>query len=495
MGASKHYIGFDLGAESGRCVVGTLKRGNLSLREVYRFITPFIFYNGHYYWDILAIVQQIEVGLKAAYEKFGAHFEGISIDTWGVDYVLLDADDRVLGYPYHYRDSRTDGMIEKALEIFSQEELYQQTGTQFAQFNTLYQLLAEKNQSLSWLNFADRLLMMPDFLLFVLSGVKKGEYTIVSTTNLADPKKRNWNWDIIDKFGFPRTIFPEVVEPGTVLGHLRKDLADKTGLDPATPIIAGPNHDTAAAVASIPAESSDWAFLSSGTWSLMGIELENPLINTTALNYNFTNEGGVNGTVRFLKNIMGLWPVQECRRTWMLEDRGYSYEELKRLASKNGQTKAWIDVDDPRFLKAGNMPQKILAFLKETNQPYKDDVGWIIRCVLESVAFKYRITIQEIEKVVGHSIKRLYAVGGGTQNELLNQLTADAIGREITIGPVEGTVVGNIGVQGIAKGDIDSLQNLREIVSQSFELKTYVPEDPDYFQRNEEKFLSILSKS
>ena len=492
MDQKKHYIGFDLGAESGRCVVGTLQNKMLSLKEVHRFPTPHVFYRGHYFWDVLQIVVEIETGLRAAGEAFGPNFEGISVDTWGVDYVLLDNDDRILGYPYHYRDSRTDGMIETTFKTVSRKELYLQTGTQVAPFNTLYQLLAEKNQQLNLLEVADRLLLMPDFLLFVLSGRKIGEYTIVSTTGLANPNRRNWNWKLVEVFGLPRRIFPNVIESGTVIGHLQEELARRTGLNPQTPVIASASHDTGAAVASVPADADGWAFLSSGTWSLMGVEVGKPILDPEAMTYNFTNEGGVNGTIRFLKNIMGLWPIQECRRAWQQDGKNYSYEDLKQLALKNGPVGAWIDVDDPRFLKAGNMPGKIRDFLRETNQTYQESPAWVTRCVLESLAFKYRTTIHEIESVTEQPIQQLFAVGGGIKNHLLNQLTADAINRELITGPVEGTIVGNIGVQAIANGDITSLQELRKIVRQSFTLERYEPQNPDYFQTNEGKFLSIL---
>ncbi len=490
----KQYIGFDLGAESGRCVVGTLGEEKLQLTEVHRFPTPNFYFRGHYFWDVLAIVGELETSLRAAVRQFGPHFEGVSVDTWGVDYVLLDADNRVLGAPYHYRDARTDGMIDKALRKISKAELYGKTGTQFVPFNTLYQLLAEKEQTSSWIRLAKRLLLMPDFLLFVLSGVQKAEYTIVSTTSLSNPINRKWAWELIDLFEFPREIFPEINEAGTVLGPIDGDIAGRTGVSPDVPVIASASHDTAAAVASVPAEDERWAFLSSGTWSLMGVERKEPILTEQALSYNFTNEGGVNGTVRFLKNIMGLWPVQECRRFWKNQGETYSYEELKQMAAANGFANAWIDVDDWRFLRAGHMPQKIAEYLKETGQSVREEKGWLIRVVLESLAFKYRTTLQEIERVTGERVERLHAVGGGIQNELLNQLTADAIGRPVVVGPVEGTIVGNIGVQTIARGDLSSLAALRKLVRTSFPLQTVLPKNPDYFDQNENAFRKILQK-
>ena len=488
----KKYIGFDLGAESGRCVVGTLQNGMLTLSEVHRFQTPSLFFRGHFFWNILGIVQEIETGLREVVRQFGPEFDGISVDTWGVDYVLLDGDDRVLGFPYHYRDGRTKGQIEKALRKISKPELYALTGTQFAPFNTLYQLLAEMEQTSNWLTFSRRLLFMPDFLLFVLSGVAKAEYTIASTSNLIHPKTRSWSNAVLELFEIPKPLFPEIIEPGTVLGPIDSDLADRTGLAPTVPVIASASHDTAAAVASVPALGGNWAFLSSGTWSLMGVELKHPVLTEEALRFNFTNEGGVNKTIRFLKNIMGLWPIQECRRFWQGNGQGYSYEELKTMAAENGPANAWIDVDDWRFLQAGQMPEKIAQFFQETGQLQQESKGWLIRSVLESLAFKYRMTIQELERVTGQKIDVLHAVGGGIQNDLLNQLTADAIDREVVIGPVEGTIVGNIGMQAIARGDLASVSELRETVRESFPLQKILPKNPGYFEKNEKRFREIL---
>lgn len=491
MNEQKKYIGFDIGAESGRCVVGFLQNKQIKLSEIHRFSTPFVSYGGHYYWDVLAIYQELVKGLSIASEKFGAHFDGISVDTWGVDYVLLDADNRLLGYPFHYRDNRTDGILEKAYQVVSKDEIYQKTGSQFIQFNTLFQLFAENYQKLNLTNIADKVLMIPDFLLFLLSGKKKGEYTIVSTSNLIDPYERDWSWDLIKSFNFHENIFPEVVEPGTKLGTLLPELAEKTGVDKNTPVIASASHDTGAAVASVPADQENWAYLSSGTWSLMGIEIPKPLISNLTLEYNFTNEGGVGKTIRFLKNIIGLWPVQECRRYWAEGGKEFEYAELATLADENGPANAWINVDDPRFVKPGEMPEKIVSFLRETGQKYQEDEGWIIRCVLESLAFKYRKTIQEVEKVTGKKMERLHAVGGGIQNEVLNQLTADALGIEVIAGPIEGTIVGNVGMQAIATGDISDVSELRKIVANSFELKTFQPENTDYFNVNEKFYKGI----
>jgi rhamnulokinase len=492
MTQEKKFIGFDLGAESGRCVVSILKDQQITLHQVHRFTTHNIKYENGFHWDILAIYEEIIEGLKKAKKAYGKDFNGIGVDTWGVDYALIDSQDRIMGYPYHYRDDRTDNIMDEAFKIVSKENIYSKVGIQFAQFNTLFQLLAEKKRKLNFLDFSDKMLLMPDFLNFLLSGKKKAEFSIASTTSLVDPITRDWSWELIDKFGLPRKIFPEVVEPGTKLGTLLPSIAKVTGISPDTPIIASTGHDTASAVVSVPARGNNWAFLSSGTWSLMGIELNHPSLTAQAMKYNFTNEGGVKGTTRFLKNIIGLWPIQECRRYWLEKGNEYIYPELNGYAKDEGFVKAWVDLNDPRFYKAGEMPEKIIAFLNETGQTVKTNVGFIIAVVLESLAFSYRSVINEIEVVTGSKISELHAVGGGIQNELLTQLTADAIGSTVFAGPVEGTIVGNIGIQAIASGAVPNLKVWREIVANSFEIKKYEPLNTSYFNENEKNFKSIL---
>jgi sugar (pentulose or hexulose) kinase len=492
MMTEKKFIAFDLGAESGRCVAAVLKDQKITLHEVHRFTTHNIKYDGGYYWDILAIYEEIIEGLKNAQKAFGNDFSAIGVDTWGVDYVLIDSQDRLIGYPYHYRDDRTDNIMDEAFKIVDKENMYGLAGIQFAQYNTVFQLLAEKKRKQSFLDFSDKILLMPDFLNYMLSGVKKAEYSIASTTGLIDPVKRNWSWQLIEKFGFPKKIFPEIVEPGTKLGTLLPSIAKTTGLNPGIPIIATAGHDTASAVVSVPALGNNWAFLSSGTWSVMGIELNNPVLTTQAMKFNFTNEGGVEGTTRFLKNLIGLWPIQECRRYWLKEGKEYSYPELSGAGKDEGSVNAWVDLNDPRFLKAGEMPEKIIAFLNETGQAVKTNVGFIIAVVLESLAFSYINVIKEIEEVTGEKISKLHAVGGGIQNELLTQLTADATGRTVLAGPVEGTIVGNIGVQAIASGAVTDLKVWREIVTGSFDVKKYEPFNTKYFNENEKKYTRIL---
>ncbi|HEX2984329.1 MAG TPA: rhamnulokinase family protein [Ignavibacteriales bacterium] len=489
------FIGVDLGAESGRCVAAIFNGEKITLHETHRFTTHCLKNEKGFFWDLSAIYNDIIEGLKKTREIFGPDFDGIAVDTWGVDYVLIDQNGNPLSDAYHYRDNRTDGMMEKAFRIAPKETIYKQTGIQFAQYNTLFQLLAEKKTRPQVLNSADKFLMMPDFFNFMLSGVKKAEYSIASTTSLTNPHTRNWSQELITVFDLPGKIFPEMAEPGTKLGSLLPKIAAKTGLNPNVPVFASAGHDTASAVAAIPAQGDDsWAFLSSGTWSLMGIELSIPLISGRSLTCNFTNEGGVCGSIRFLKNIIGLWPLQECRRYWLSQGNEYSYAELMEMAKSEGYARAWINLDDERFLKPGDMPAKIISYLKETNQPCKDRVGFISAVILESLAFTYRKTFKEIENIAGVKINKLHIAGGGSQNTLLTQYTADAIGRPVYAGPVEASVTGNISFQALAAGAIPDLQSLRRIVSSSFEVKLYEPINPEYFNENEELYLSIINK-
>ena len=492
--ADKKFIAFDIGAESGRCVVARLSNNKISLNEVHRFPTYNIKYINGFYWDILAIYKEIIIGLTNAQKKFGNEFESIGIDTWAVDYVLIDAEGRILGYPYHYRDDRTEFMMDKAFQNLSQEKIYEKTGIQFAQFNTIFQLLSEKYRKLDFLNFADKMLLIPDFLNYMLTGIKKSEYTNASTTSLVDLHTKNWSWELIDAFNFPRRIFPEIVEPGIEIGMLLPSIAEQTGLSKNISITAAASHDTASAVVSVPALDSNWAYLSSGTWSLIGVELSGPAVTPEAMRYNFTNEGGYNNTIRFLKNIIGLWPLQECRRYWKEKSQVYSYSELVSLACDYGFADAWVDLKDIRFLKSDEMPEKIRKYLIETGQIAKPDIGFITRVILESLAFSYKTAIDEIQTVTGKKINTLHVVGGGIKNELLMQLTADALDCYIIAGPVEGAIVGNIGVQAIASGAIPDIRALRMITAGSFQLKKYEPKNLDYFLKNERNYKSILNQ-
>lgn len=487
----KKFIGFDLGAESGRCIVAILENEQVKLHEVHRFTTHNFKDDSGFHWDIEAIYSELITGLKKASKNFGHDFDGIGIDTWGVDYVLIDSEDKILGAPFHYRDDRTDNIMEYAFEIIPKETLYKRTGIQFAQFNTIFQLLSEKKTNPNLLMEADKMLLIPDYLNFLLSGNKKSEFTIASTTGLANPKTRNWDWELIEILNIPTNIFPSMIEPGTKLGNLLPSIAEQTGLSSEIPVIASAGHDTASAVVSVPANGENWAFLSSGTWSLMGVESEEPILDDKAMTYNFTNEGGAQGSIRFLKNIIGLWPIQECRRYWQDMGEEYTYPQLTDLAKKEGLVNSWIDLNDQRFLKAGEMPEKVLSFLEETGQEVKTDIGFIVSTILVSLAYSYRKTIKEIEDVTDKKIEIMHAVGGGIQNELLTQLMADATGLKVLAGPIEGTIVGNIGMLAIGTGVVKDISEWREIVSNSFKPAVYEPVNTEYFNKNETTFQKI----
>ncbi len=494
MNEEKKYIGFDLGAESGRCVVALLKNNHLELNEVHRFPTHNYRDESGFHWDIKLIFSEIVTGLKEASNRFGLEYESIGIDTWGVDYALIDENNELLHAPYHYRDDRTDNIMDEAFSIVSKEDIYHTAGIQFMQFNTVFQLLTDMKSDPAKLNNETKMLLIPDYLSFLLTGKKSAEYTIASTTGLIDPSKREWSWELIEAFGIPKNVFPKIVEPGTKLGTLLPSISEQVGLNKNIPVIASASHDTAAAVVSVPANDDNWAFLSSGTWSLMGVEIDEPILNQDALKYNFTNEGGIENSIRFLKNIIGLWPVQECRRYWESNGNDYSYQHLTDKAYEAGNSERWINLNDKRFLKAGEMPFKINAFLEETNQKPSENIGDIIRIVLESLAFNYKVIFEELEKITESKITKLHSVGGGIQNELLNQLTADALGIEVIAGPIEGTIAGNIGVQAIATNAVDDLAGWREIVRNSFSPKIYKPKNSSYFVGNREKFDAVCGK-
>ena len=492
----KKFIAIDLGAENGRVVVTLLNNNQIEMNEVHRFTIYSVRLEDSLHWDIIRIFDEIITGLIKAQEMFGPQFDGIGVDTWGADYVLVDSSGNIIGFPYHYRDDRTDGVMEEAIKTASREYMYGTTGIQFAQFNTVFQLLSEEKKATNRFGKAHKMLLIPDFINYLLSGRMRAEFTIASTTGLTDPLKREWAWDIIDIFNLPRRIFPEIIEPGKILGPLLRSVSDRTGISPDTPVIATACHDTGSAVISVPAQRNrNWAFLSSGTWSLMGVELNAPILTRAAMEHNFTNEGGAIGTTRFLKNIAGLWLLQECRREWSGNSEGYSYADLVNIAGREGAVKAWVNLDDARFLKPGNMPGKIFNYLTESGQTAKRDVGFTVKVILESLAFTYRKVKKEIEGVTEKKINKLYVVGGGTQNALLMQLTANAVGCTVVAGATEGAALGNAGVQGLAVNAVSNIDEWRRIVQHSLGLRVYKPDGDTYFIDNEKAFQAIISKA
>jgi rhamnulokinase len=402
------------------------------------------------------------------------------VDTWGVDFGLVGHNGDVLGNPFHYRDARTDGVMEQVFQAIPKDELFAATGIQFMQFNSLFQLYAMLGQQKDLLACAQHLLFMPDLFNYLFTGVAKAEFSIASTSQMLDPRTRDWHKPLLERLGIPTRLLPPIVPSGSVLGPLRAEVQKECGVG-SIPVIAPACHDTASAVAAVPARSGaaagspDWCYISSGTWSLMGVELDRPLMDQKVQQYNYTNEGGVGGTVRFLKNIMGLWLVQECRRQWQRDGHEYSYTELTELAGRAKPFGAVVDPDHKPFGMPGEMPAKIEQFCRQTNQVPPSGPGEMVRCCLESLALTYRRTLEGLEDILGHSIKTIHIVGGGSRNELLNQMTADACSRPVVAGPVEGTAIGNILVQAMATDDLKSLAEAREVVRRSFDVKVFNP--------------------
>jgi rhamnulokinase len=478
--AERVYLGIDLGAESGRVMAGIWNGKQLRLEEVHRFPNGGVFIADSLRWDVLRLWSEIQTGLGLAAKKYGHSIVSVGADTWGVDFVLLTKAGEVLGLPYHYRDARTQGALEEAFRIVPRAELYAQTGLQFMELNSLYQLLALKHQHPDLLAAADTFLFMPDFLHYCLCGARVAEYTIASTSQCLHPSRRDWNQDLLAKFGLPSRIFPKLVQPGTNLGPLRASLAERTGLNNVS-VVTPPAHDTASAVAAVPTANTgkpNWAYLSSGTWSLLGTEMPSPVLTPRALELNITNEGGTDGTVRLLKNIVGLWLVQQCKRSFDAAGKKHDYAELTRLSAAALPLRSIVNPDDPRFLNPPDMPNAIQAFCRETGQPVPETEGQIVRCATESLALKYGVVFRQLEELTGNRLEALHIVGGGSQNDLLNQLTSNACGRQVLTGPVEATVMGNILTQVRASGELKSLAEMREVVRASTEMRRFEPQ-PD----------------
>jgi rhamnulokinase len=475
------YLALDLGAESGRGLIGRFDGDRLSLEEVHRFPNGPVRMLDSLHWDVPRLFDEMKTALrKAAISHPG--LDGVGVDTWGVDFGLVGRNDTLLGNPVHYRDPRTDGMMDHAFSLVARERIYEITGLQFLPINTLYQLLALKTSQSPLLDVAETMLMIPDLFGWLLTGRRAGERTDASTTQLLDPRDGTWSDELCRTLGLPRSILPPLIDPGTELGPLRKSVADELGIShPITVLVPG-THDTASAVAAVPTKGTgtnppDWCYISSGTWSLLGVEVPHPVINEATLRSNFTNEGGVVGTTRLLKNIMGLWLIQECRRTWARAGNEFSYDELIARARAARPFATLVEPDDASFLAPGDMPARIAAFATRTGQPIPGDEGAFVRCALESLALKYRWTIRRLEAILGTTIRTVHVVGGGSRNALLCQFTADACGIPVHAGPVEATAAGNVLLQALARGKIGTLADARAIVGASFPVDVYEPRD------------------
>jgi rhamnulokinase len=492
MSTAKKLLAFDLGAESGRGVLGLFDGQRLRLEVVHRFSTGGVRTLDSLHWDVLRFYGEMLTGLrKCAAEQGG--LDSLGVDTWGVDFALLGRGDVLLGNPRHYRDPHTETIMDAAFARVPRGEVFRQTGIQFMRFNTLFQMLALQRDRSPLLDVAETLLMIPDLFHFFFTGAKVNELTDASTTQMLDPSTRNWAQGLLRSFGLPTNILGALVPPGRVLGPLRPAVMQETGLGP-VPVVAPASHDTASAVAAVPARGSAWAYISSGTWSLMGVELPAPLVNEQALQFNFTNEGGVDNTIRLLKNVMGLWLVQECRRAWERAGKTYDYAELTRLAASAPAFGSLVDPDDTTFILPADMPAALADYCRRTGQMSPTEPGAVVRCALESLALRYRWVLERLEELTGRRLEVIHVVGGGSQNELLCQLTADACNRPVLAGPVEATAIGNVLVQAVGLGLLGSLADAREVVQRSFEVKTFEPQRADEWQQPYARFLKLLAK-
>ncbi|GAA0136716.1 rhamnulokinase family protein [Paenibacillus sp. YSY-4.3] len=484
MNISPCVLAFDLGAGSGRALIGELVRdesdqpdhpGRLQITEIHRFANMPIQIGEHLHWNIAMLLQEIKHAIRQAYQ---AGYKPVScgIDTWGVDFGLLDRNGELLGIPYHYRDRQTEGLVEEVSALIGEERLFRESGLQFMPFNTLYQLYAMKKANSPKLEMADTLLLTPDLLNYFLTGRKACEFTMATTTQLYDPAKGAWNAPLLEQLGLPADIFPEPVYPGTVIGELTEALCAELDVPPLK-VVAVASHDTESAAAAVPSVSPHFAYLVSGTWSLLGTPLERPLLDPAVLELQFSNEGGVGGSYHLLKNIMGLWILQECKRKWEQSGTSYSYPELALLAEAAPPLRSFIDPDDLRFMNPADMPKEILGYCRETGQAEPSSISAIIRCIMESLALRYRQVLEQAEQLTGARFEGLHMVGGGIQNALLCQFTANALQRPVWTGPVEASAIGNMLVQLLAGGLIRSMEEGLEAVKASFPLRVYESED------------------
>ena len=475
--SEKVYLAIDLGAESGRVIAGILEGKKISLEEVHRFPNGPIDVAGTRRWDLIGVWREILEGLRKSAQKFGDKIVSVGVDSWGVDYVLLSEKNEMLGAPYNYRDPRTNGMVEHACSRVPRQEIFEQTGIQFMQINSLIQLVAMQLNDPQFLTFADRFLMVADFFHWLLCGSKVVEFTNATTSQCLHPGTGDWSHDLLRKFDIPSKIFPEIVRPGTKLGTIRKEISHQTGLG-RIDVVAPATHDTAAAVAAVPTEhtgKSNWAYISSGTWSLIGVEVQEAILTPEALAENITNEGGIDGTYRLLKNVMGLWLVQECKKSFERQGQDFSYDDLTLMATRSYGFESIINPNDPVFLNPDDMASTIQNWCRDHGEKIPETEGALVRCALESLAFKYHTVLSGIEKLTRVPTEVIHVVGGGSQNSLLNQFTADMCGVPVVAGPVEATALGNVLVQARAAGDVGSLEEMRGIVRNSVELTTFQP--------------------
>lgn len=488
----ENYLAFDIGASGGRAFIGNLNDDTILLKEIHRFYNGMVLIHDRYHWDIFRIFEEVKKGLtivKTQNEKVSS----IGIDSWGVDYGLLDEAGHILELPYAYRDHRTDTAMDEVFRLISKERLYNLTGIQFMQFNTIFQLYSAIRDKLPIMQIAKDLLFIPDLLNYLLTGIKLSEFSFATTSQLYNPREEDWDTEVFNAIGADVEIMQDIVTPGTVIGELISNVSRETGLA-GIDVVAIASHDTGSAIAAVPAQDENYAYISSGTWSLMGIESKTPIISPKSFEYNFTNEGGVEKIFRVLKNIMGLWLLQECKRIWLSIGKDYSYLDLINMAASSSPFKTLIDPDHGSLLNPDNMPEALSKLAEKAGEPGMENTAEFARCIFESLAFRYRKTLEELKQISDKQIERIYIIGGGSQNELLCQFAANSTGLPVISGPVEGTALGNIMVQAMARGKVASLAQIRSVVRNSFELKKYLPENTLEWNNNYSRFLEVCDR-
>lgn len=494
--AQKKFLAFDFGAESGRAMVGILQDGKLSLDEIHRFPTQGMTINGSLRWNVYRFYEEMLAGMKKYVAKYGPEVESIGVDTWGVDFGLLDERDQLLGLPYHYRDVKNIGTDKALEETYGAKEIYAFSGVQFATINSLNQLVALKALKDPTLPIARHMLFMADLMHYFLTGEKKCEFTLTTTSQLYNAVESRWQHEVFDAFGLPRSICSEVIQAGDRVGALRDDIAEATGLSKGISVISPPAHDTASAAVAVPAVGKrNWAYLSSGTWSIMGMELDKPIITQASYEMNLSNSGGAFKTNILLKNIVGMWVLQQCKRIWNKRDASLGYAQIQQMAAGAQGNVAYIDVDDEAFLNPSDMPQAIVDYIARTGQGSVDktDIALISRIIFDSLAMKYRYTLNRLESVACVNPDTLFILGGGSQNRLLNQLAANVLQMRVVSGPVEATAIGNVLTQAYGKGLLRGLDDIRSIVVSSFEIETFMPRHTPEEEAEYARFLRVCS--
>lgn len=489
---SKRVLAFDFGASSGRAIIGEYDGERITLQEVHRFSNDPVIIGDTMYWDTLRLFFEMKQGMVKA--KHAGGFESIGIDTWGVDFGMIDKGGRLLENPIHYRDARTVGLIEESFKLIDREKFYGITGLQFMEFNTAFQLLSLVRERPEVFERTDKILLTPDLLGYFLTGEKHAEFSIASTTQLMDAYTGKWSKEVLDALGIPGRILPEIIPCGTKAGKVTDAIKEELGLEGDIDVIAVAGHDTQSAMVSVPTQEKDFIFMSCGTWSLFGTELDKPLINETSSRLDITNESGYGGRISFLKNIIGLWMIQESRRQWIREGREYSFGEMEKMAQEAEPLKCFVDTAAPEFNPAGNIPRRIREYCEKTGQYVPQSDGEIVRCINQSLAMKYRNTIDQIKACTGKEYPVIYMLGGGIQSHMLCQLTASACHREVSAGPIEATVYGNIALQLMATGEIKDINEARRVIAVSEPIAHYAPQDGEVWEEAYKTYLKVTGQ-